>query len=183
MEALLVAREKIYNHIQDAEVCRWSDRATHDDYVTYCVAKDTIQDTAETLIVHRRKGFADDICERYIEYYGVLQAVYMQQDAICALYRLFVGGKLDISDKPSWKRVRDLRNETVGHPVGQKRFLNRSAIDYDHVNYLWWPESSRFPKSEDVPLAALIDAYAVEATDVLESAHAELEAACAIEHT
>jgi len=182
VEKVLAAREKIYNHIQNSSVCHWSDSATHDQYVTYCVAKDTIQDTAETLLVHRRNGFAADICERYVEYYGVLQAVYMQQEAICALYRLFIGTNLEVAASPCWQQVRNLRNETAGHPVGRKRFLNRNAIGYDRVNYLWWPEGSRYPKSEDVALAALIDGYTTEAASILERLHLTIESECAVKH-
>jgi hypothetical protein len=182
MEAVLVAREKIYDHIQNQSVCHWSDRATHDQYVTYCVTKDTILDTAETLLVHRKKGFVKDIYERYIEYYGVLQAVYMQQDAICALHRLFVKTELELSDMSNWKQVRELRNLTVGHPVGRKRFLSRNVISYDRVNYLWWPKGNRFPKSENVSLATVIDDYAAEAAVVLERLHVVLESECAELH-
>jgi len=183
MEAVLTARMKIYDHIQNWSACHWFDRATHDEYITYCVAKDTIQDTGETLLVHRQRGFSSDQYERYFEYYGILQAVYMQQDAVSALHRLFVGAALDVSDKASWSQIRDLRNDTAGHPVGRKRFLNRNAIGYDRVNYSWWPEGSRFPKSEDIALAKLMDSYATEAAEVLEQLSQELELVCATKHT
>lgn len=183
MEAVLTAREKIYDHIQNLSACHWSNRATHDEYITYCVAKDTIQDTGETLMVHRQRGFSPDRYERYFEYYGILQAVYMQQDAVSALHKLFVGAALDVADKASWNQIRGLRNDTAGHPVGRKRFLNRNAIGYDRVNYSWWPEGSRFPKSEDIALATLMDSYAAEATEVLKQLNQELELVCAAKHT
>lgn len=182
MESVLIAREKIYDHIQDWSACGWTDQATHDEFVMYCVAKDTVQDTAETLLVHRQRGFTKDMYERYFEYYGILQAIYMQQDSIAALYKLFVGQPLDIRNRPNWCRIRELRNATVGHPVGRRRFLNRNAIGYQGVNYSWWPEDSRFPKSETVPLAQLLDAYTNEATDALEHIHAELDRVCRDKH-
>jgi hypothetical protein len=183
MEAVLKVREKIYDHIQNGAVCHWMDRATHDQYVTYCVSKDTIQDTAETLYTHRQRGFTENMYAKYFEYYGILQAVYLQQDAIWALHRLFLGAEPDISAKPNWKRIRDLRNDTAGHPVGRRRFLNRNAIGYERVNYSWWLEGDRYPKSEDVPLASLLDGYANEATAILTDVHAELERSCATKHT
>lgn len=182
MESVLIVREKIYDHIQDGAVCHWMERATHNEYITYCVAKDTIQDTAETLLTHRQRGFSGDMYARYFEYYGILQAIYMQQDAIRALYSLFVGAAADVSGKPSWNRLRSLRNDTAGHPVGRRRFLNRNAIGYDRVNYSWWLEGERFPKSEDVPLASLLDSYAAEAADLLARVHDELERSCTTKH-
>ena len=183
MKAVLAIRVKIYDHIQRWSMCHWMDRASHDEYVVYCVAKDTIQDTAETLLTHRQRGFTENVYARYFEYYGILQAVYIQQDAIWALHRLFVGNEPNVSDKPHWNRIRDLRNDTAGHPVGRRRFLNRNAIGYDKVNYSWWTEGDRYPKSEDVALASVLDGYADEATDVLNDVYVELERSCATKHT
>ena len=79
-----------------------------------------IEDTAEAVLSHREHGFTDDVYRRYIEYYGVLQAVYMQQDAIEALFALFMKpDKIDYTVLPNWQTLRDLRNSTVGHPVGR----------------------------------------------------------------
>lgn len=182
MEAVLQIREKIYDHIQDGSACHWMDRATHNDYVIYCVSKDTIQDTAETLLAHRQQGFTENMYARYFEYYGILQAVYLQQDAICALYRLFLGAAPDLSAKHNWDRIRNLRNDTAGHPVGTRHFLNRNAIGYDRVNYSWWVEGDRHPQSEDVSLGSLLDGYANEAAAVLNGVHVELDRSCATKH-
>jgi hypothetical protein len=106
---------------------------------------------------------------RYFEYHGILQAVYIQQDAVGALYRLFFGTSQDRKNAPNWNRMRDLRNDTAGHPVGRRRFLNRTAVGYDKVTYSWWSEGDRFPKSEDVPLGSLLDGYALEAATVMQA--------------
>lgn len=183
MNAVLEIHERIYDHIQNWSVCHWMDRASHDEYVIYCVSKDTIQDTAETLLTHRQQGFSENLHARYFEYYGILQATYLQPDAIWALHRLFIGREPDLSTNPSWSRLRGLRNGTVGHPVGRRRFLNRNAIGYNRVNYSWWPEGDRYPKSEDVALGALLDDYEAEATLVLIAIFEELERSCATKHS
>lgn len=183
MERVLLARERIYDHIQDFSACHWFDRATHGDWIVYCVAKDTIQDTAETLLTHRGKGFSTDVYARYFEYYGILQAAYLQQDAVFALYRLFFKKAPDVTGAHNWNRLRDLRNDTAGHPVGRRRFLNRHAIGYDNVSYSWWNEGDRHPRSEDVPLGTPLDGFADEAASLLEDIHAELERSCATKHT
>ena len=103
-----------------------------------------------------------------VEYYGVLQASYLLQDSITALYRLFLGSELNFDDKPNWTKLRDLRNDTVGHPVGRKKFVNRNLIAYDNVNYVWYPSENKLPKSEDFKLGMLLDGFASEATMVLD---------------
>lgn len=129
MNKILTAREKIYGHINDFSKCGWQETCSDTDFEKYCVAKDTIQDTAEGLLAHRKHGFVDDVYRRYIEYYGVLQAVYMQQDAIEAIFNLFMTPeKIDFAGLPRWGKLRDLRNDTVGHPVGRLKRLNRNAI-------------------------------------------------------
>lgn len=178
MKAVLEVREKIYNHIQNCSHCQWHDRASHDEFISYCVAKDTIQDTAEALSAHRSEGFSDDIYKRYIEYYGILQAVYMQQDAIKVLHNLFLGKDPGNSDKDNWNQLRDLRNDTVGHPVERRNFLNRLFIGYDRVKYHWWPKGKHSPKFSDVNLAKLIDGYEQEAESVLGTILAEIERNC-----
>lgn len=184
MNKILTARDKIYNHIQDPR-CGWTAGANHNEFEIYCIAKDTIQDTGETLMAHRKQGFVSDVYRRYVEYYGVLQAVYMQQDAIKALFNLFmVPQRLEFSALPNWQELRDLRDDTVGHPVGRRKRLNRNAIGYDLVNYQWCPDDQvRSWKSKNVNLAALLDAYDVEAAGVLESVSRELQTSCATKHT
>lgn len=183
METVLHILERIYDHIQNTASCPWLTRSTHAEYIAYCISMDTIQDTAETLITHRRHGFSLNMYAKYFEYYGILQAVYIQQDAIGELYRLFFGTSQDRKNAPNWNRMRDLRNDTAGHPVGRRRFLNRNAVGYDKVTYSWWSEGDRFPKSEDVPLGSLLDGYALEAAAVMQNIHAHLERSCTTNHT
>lgn len=184
MNKILAAREQIYDHIEDFSKCRWHETSGI-DFERYCIAKDTIQDTAEGLLAHREQGFVSDVYRRYIEYYGVLQAVYMQQDAIEALFNLFMTPeKIDFASLPNWQKLRDLRNDTAGHPVGRLKRLNRNVIAYSCVNYQWCPgtEVSSWG-SKNVNLAALLDEYDSEAADVLESLFRRMEAECATKHS
>jgi hypothetical protein len=71
MNKILAAREKIYDHIQNFSRCGWQTKCTHNESEVYCIAKDTIQDTGETLLAHRQHDFVKDEYRRYVEYYGV----------------------------------------------------------------------------------------------------------------
>lgn len=67
MNTVLEVREAIYNHIEDGSSYGWTAKATHDALIVYCVAKDTVQDTAEALLQHRQKGFTSDSYAKDIE--------------------------------------------------------------------------------------------------------------------
>jgi hypothetical protein len=185
MNKILAAREKIYDHIQNFAGCGWRTTCTPDEFEVYCIAKDTIQDTAETLLAHRERGFVPDVYRRYVEYYGILQAIYIQQDAIDALFKLFMASRvLDFSLLPKWQFLRELRNDTVGHPVGRRKRLNRNIIGYDRVNFMSCPGNEMHSwKSTDVNLACVLEAYEGEAAGVLESVADELASVCRTKHT
>ena len=184
MNKILDEYNRIYDHIQDISSCGWHDCCSHRDFERYCIAKDTVQDTAEALMSHREQGFTVNVYRRYVEYYGVLQAIYMQQDAITALFELFmVPDKIDYSVLPNWQTLRDLRNDTAGHPVGNLKRLNRNQMDYDCVNYLWCPKDKPSSwKSENINLGAVLDSYDCEAGGVLKSIFARLVAECPTKH-
>lgn len=184
MNKILAAQEKIYDYIEDSK-CGWSETCSDIDFEKYCIAKDTIQDTAEGLLEHRKQGFTDDVYRRYIEYYGVLQAVYMQQDAITALFKLFMTPEaIDFDALPNWCELRALRDDTVGHPVGRLKRLNRNGIAYNCVNYQWCPGTNISSwGSKNVNLAALLDKYDPEAANVLESIFRRLQAESEMKHS
>ena len=186
MNKVLKERKKIYDHIDGSQsLCKWSEQASHTELEQYCIAKDTIQDTGEALLAHRQVGFNTDSSRRYIEYYGVLQAVYMQQDSIGALHKIFdPKQKLEFCNYPAWKELRDLRNDTAGHPVGRLKRLNRYSISYNSVNYQWLPnEDISSWESICVNLAALLDSYDIEAAGILTDIFIEMSQRCTFDHT
>jgi hypothetical protein len=138
----------------------------------------------EALLAHREKGFSSDIYLRYVGYYGVLQAVYMQQDAIQALYSLFMPLRnLDHEKLTYWNKLRGMRNDTVGHPVGRLQRLNRNQIAYDCVTYMRRPAKDVSSLlSNNVDLGAFLDEYDKEASDLLDAIGCYMEKECAGKH-
>ena len=51
----------------------------------------------------------------YIEIWGVMQALSIQQDAITELHKVIVGNKPKTG--PAWSELRNLRHLTTGHPA------------------------------------------------------------------
>lgn len=108
----------------------------------------------------------------------------MQQDSIRELYKLF-GPKvtLDFAKYPAWSKLRELRNDTVGHPVDRLKRLNRSEIAYERVNYQHLPSSNiNSWSSIDIDLARELDLYEQEAAGILSAIATEMSNKCLVDH-
>ena len=181
MYKVMVNRDKIYDLVDGAASnCKWTQVATHEQFEKYCISKDTIQDTSEAISAHEEKGFCSETSLRYIEYYGLLQAVYLQQDSILALHRLFGETKdLNLSECSGWNEIREMRNDTVGHPVGRRKRLNRNQISYDDVHYMdIKKENIESWESYHVNLRKLLHRYGDEAAEVLGELHECIRKTC-----
>jgi hypothetical protein len=83
--------------------------------LTTCL--DTIQDTDHIIEAYVQKSFNNrsDTSFLYLLTYGLLQALYTQQDGVTNLYKI-IGIDLVKNDYPQLKRIRDIRNDCIGHP-------------------------------------------------------------------
>jgi hypothetical protein len=188
MENILEIRERIYNYFHGNTACQkffFAD-AQEERYAAYYTSMYLLQDTTESLSVHRERGFATDSHLAYIEFWGVMQAIFIQQDAICELYWAVTGSKLTVDNLGSWQKLRLLRNTCAGHPAKREHpksepltraFMGRNFGDYSSFTYEKWekPKHNTLSKSPldnishpQVKLGSLIDAYAKEATETLQ---------------
>jgi hypothetical protein len=85
-----------------------------------CTALDTVDDTEEAMTAYVDNDFPIGNGERYLRYYGVLQAMFVQQDSLDDLIKA-VHPVAEISVKDILKDVREARNKSVGHPTNLKR--------------------------------------------------------------
>jgi hypothetical protein len=144
-----------------------------------------IQDTGETLLAHREKDFSKDAYESYLEFWGVMQATVIQQDAISELYKAIVGMPPKIPQGSAWRELREFRiisaghpaNRTSGLPAPQRSFMGRTGRDCARVQYEIWDAHTRTLKHPVVNLGQMLDRYdqQVEAVlmDVLRSMKAQ----------
>lgn len=99
-------------------------REDTDNWDRICSSSDIINDTIRAIESYVKSDYPDkDIGLQYIFIYGLLQALYLQQDSVENLFKVL--HKCYPQDqkflyKPSneLKEVRELRNETTGHPTG-----------------------------------------------------------------
>jgi hypothetical protein len=139
---------------------------------------------------HRNNDFSSEPLTAYIEFWGVMQALIIQQDSIAALYKAVTATEIEKRNPASsWLSLRELRNVCAGHPAKKDRpnktpvsrtFMRRQFGKYSAITYEQWQDDiikSR-PIMEkishpSVNLGELIDRYAdeavIELTEVLKS--------------
>lgn len=61
---------------------------------------------------------------RYLRTYGVLQVLFVQQDALINLLESLDAAAVNLDDHPELRQIRDIRHRSVGHPT-KRRFWDR----------------------------------------------------------
>jgi hypothetical protein len=179
MDQILIVRSNIYDQFHGSnagqEYFFKDDNA--EAYAAYYTAMYLIQDTGESVQSHMKRGFSSDPQLAYIEFWGVMQAIFIQQDAIAELYEAVIGSKLQPAKKGSdWLKIRDIRNRCAGHPANrnkgvpatQRTFMGRRFGDYNRIQYELWEAGDRKQVSHpEFNLSAMIKAYDDEGAQIL----------------
>ncbi len=148
--------------------------ATDDRYQAFCIATDQIQDTAEAMLVHRRQGFSADPFAGYIELWGILQSVVLQQDAIREMEYAIIGQRPKYPKGDASIALRTLRNILGGHSswsdkerdgITRRCTIRRQKMSYDHIDYEVYENGA--PLHKVIQLGDLLDACDVEAAGIL----------------
>jgi hypothetical protein len=119
MDQILAVRSNIYDQFQGSNAAQEHFfKADHAEaYAAYYTAMYLIQDTGESVQSHMKRGFSSDPWLAYIEFWGVMQAIFMQQDAIKELYKAVIRAELEPAKESDWSKIRDVRNLCAGHPA------------------------------------------------------------------
>jgi hypothetical protein len=184
MDAVLDRREEIYNWFHANSPCQeyFFEDANEEKYVAYYNSMYLLQDTTESLWWHRGQGFSSEPMHAYIEFWGVMQAVIIQQDAIAQLYEVIFETKLEWKNLTAWREIRELRHVCVGHPVVKDRpktdpisrtFMGRAFGGYKAFTYEKWEQGTGTTHPE-VKLGELLDTYADEAAAQLTTVLAKM---------
>jgi hypothetical protein len=112
-------RQEIYDYFHNNRECQefFFNAAQEERYAAYYTSMYLVQDTSESLLDHRARGFSPNPHAAYIEFWGVMQALIIQQDSISELYQAVSAAPLDVRTLNSWQAVRTLRNACAGHPA------------------------------------------------------------------
>jgi hypothetical protein len=148
------------------------------------ISLDVAEDAMAAISCFLSGGIGSGVGERYLRLYGVLQAVFLQQDAILTLCKLFLGSRTEPGAPSAWKELRSLRNLTVGHPIERgtgehvrRSFVTQISLTNDGFDYQVWHKHTSAFSFERADLVKLLMVYAKEAAQSLEGLLPVLNAA------
>jgi hypothetical protein len=83
----------------------------------------------------------------YLYVYGILHALYLQQDALCNLNKALFGQDIDFKkDYPELYNIREIRNNSIGHPTDRGNGKSFHGISRMTIQKKGFQMSSSFPK-------------------------------------
>jgi hypothetical protein len=148
------------------------------------VSLDVAEDAMAAISCFLSGGMGGDVGEKYLRLYGFLQAVFLQQDAISMLCKLFLGSWTEPGALSAWEELRSLRNLTVGHPIERgkgdhirRSFVTQISLENDGFDYQVWHKNTSTFSFERAELNTLLMEYAEEAARSLEGLLPVLSAA------
>jgi hypothetical protein len=97
-----------------------------------CSSLDVIEDSDLAIAAYINSEFGTDDGEKYLRLYGVLQALFLQQDAVTNLCES-LGLQNNLTSHPKLKEIRDVRNDSIGHLIKRGNyksyhFISRATI-------------------------------------------------------
>jgi hypothetical protein len=135
-------------------------------------AMDIIEDVDSALDAYLDNEFPAALGERYLRIYGAMQALFLQQDALFDLVKVFHPTK-EIQPNDVLKDIREARNASVGHPTRLKRkgTLSTHGIVQNSMNKDGFDLLS-YPSKDDnifqhVPVRELIEKQHAETLRIL----------------
>lgn len=99
-----------------------------DNWNQICSSLDTIGDTLYSQEDYLRSEYPSSAGLKYIFTYGLLQALFIQQDAIRHLSEAF-GIEFELTDR--LKEIRSLRNASIGHPTKNQ---TKGSTYYNYIS-------------------------------------------------
>jgi len=92
-----------------------------------CSSLDVIEDSDLAIDAYLNREFSKDDGEKYLRLYGVLQALFLQQDAVTNFCES-LGLPNDLITDPKLKEIRAIRNDSIGHPTKRGKYKSYHYI-------------------------------------------------------
>jgi len=154
------------------------------DQLSSCL--DVIGDTELAITAYLRREFGESTEVRYLAVYGLLQALFAQQDAVKFLCTsLGMPEKDPLKKYPRLIEIREIRNDTIGHPTMRDRqrkrekppsyhFISRPTLTHDGFQHVSFDSNGKLD-FEDVSIPDLIEDQRTCLSEILTSVIGELE--------
>lgn len=126
-------------------------------YNQLCSSLDCIGDTYMALVSYLNSDFPHEVGLRYIYLYGLLQVLFVQQDASKDMSTSL---KIQIINNKDLNKIRNIRHDSIGHPTNRGNgksfhFISRMSITKESFTLLSFPTNSK-PKFETIDIVDLI---------------------------
>ena len=124
-----------------------------------CSSLDVIGDSDLAIDAYEKGNFPQDHGERYLWVYGLLQALFIQQDAVAHLCESL---SIPIKKNATLDSIRDVRNKSIGHPTKKDRpkpvtyhFISRFTISKSGFQLMSCLENGK-SKFQDISIDEMI---------------------------
>lgn len=100
-------------------------------YNQFCSSLDALRDTDAAITTYRslKFDFDENIGLGYLLIYGLLQSLFVQQDALFHLCEtLGIQEKLD--HYPRLREIREIRNDSIGHPTKKRGYKSKTVSSH-----------------------------------------------------
>lgn len=126
-----------------------------DNWNMLCVSLDTLRDTEDLIQYFRESEFPEDMRGKFLTIYGLLQVLFVQQDALVNANASLELPKITIrTDFPDLQSIRDIRNDVTGHPTQRDSHgengkehtyiqLAREGLSKSSFKYVTWNNEIR----------------------------------------
>lgn len=139
-----------------------------------------LEDTSWAIEYYLENDYPKDFKGKYLFTYGLLQALFVQEDAINSISVALFGEEIDFkNDYPKVHAVRELRNDVVGHPTCRSKtqfiYLAQCSLSKNAFYYLKDHSNTGDRESIDVDVKAAINDQACCINTILKNAVNELD--------
>ncbi len=132
---------QVRDHVNQGRI-KYHLMKNRDYWLQLCSCMDTLEDTEFAIDAYLADSFVTGSGKAYLSIYGLLQALFLQQDAAIHLREALLREGLDfyamLDEYPDLKDIREVRNDSIGHPTkrGKKapytyHFIPRVSLSHD----------------------------------------------------
>lgn len=119
----------------------------------------------------------------YLNVYGLMQALFIQQDALSSLSIVLFDKIIDFQvDYPELNNIRNIRNDSIGHPTGRGNpnksfhYIGRDSLNKTQFSLVsFFPKDKKDVKIENIKTLELIRTQERLIQNILEKAMANLQ--------
>lgn len=153
--------KRIRKHIQRQE--RMSQLIPiYEKWVGITASIDVLEDSSWAIEYYVENDYPSNMKGKYLYTYGLLQALFVQQDAADNIYKVFFDEKIKWKDEyPEAYAVREMRNDVTGHPLNRDNhffiYLVQMDMEKDSISYLKDDVDSKKHQSVNVNLMGSIE--------------------------